>query len=648
MTDRDHTSGSGTGLIADPGDGRDDEFTSWNRWGEATGVSQAGGAPATADDRDDPPAGARESTPTESAGGDEDGFVPSRRSRNSKGRRRGGGRHRMKERRWSRPTRPRRSRRGVAGGEAEPEPATVSQVTPPAAEGAEARSQTTPEPDSAWAPEPQADPAPEPDSAWAPEPQTDPAPEPRFQPDAGEPVRPAPTSRREPTRLERDEKVAVPRNAEATRAIDEVIGSDRRNRRATSFVETAVEPATKTPERVRPQATDEPAPASTKPRARVSLKVLIAAVLLLSTLTAIALMRRTGSQDESSGAPSGGAIGDVTTTLIAGVPERGDKASWLTLLSYDGGTNEGAVVYVPAHTAVEVPGRGLQGVGDSLRDGDTELLLLSAKSLLNVEIDHYLELTAADAHALLSAVGPLTVEVPGEVRVGAGRGARLLFPEGSQELSPERVVELLYTAGLGDDELDMGPRHLAFWDAMYDTYEGDPDALSAALAGAGEVGRSDAEPAEHVRLIASLSEAGAQGRSLSVLPVQPVSVGDSELYSIQEEELAEFMTTTAHAEAPTHDAVRVQVLNGNGYPGIGGEVAGRLLGHGFRVVLSGNARKLNETRTLIVTYDSSPEGIALAHEARDLIGVGEVQVSRLDQGIVDLTVVVGKDFLRKP
>jgi hypothetical protein len=318
------------------------------------------------------------------------------------------------------------------------------------------------------------------------------------------------------------------------------------------------------------------------------------------------------------------------------------------LLSYDPSAKQGAVVYVPAHTAVEVPGRGLQGIGDSLSDGDIELLVLSAKSLLNVEIDHYLELTPQDTEALVSGVGSLTVEVPGEVRIGAGEGtSRLLFPQGSQELTPDRVAELLFTTGLESDELDLGPRHLAVWDALFDAYEDDPDQLATALGSAGEVGRSDAELSEYIDVIASVADAGAQARNLSVLPVAPVSVGDSELYTIDEAELGEFMRTTAHAEALSHDAVRVQVLNGNGYPGVGQEVADRLLAEGFRVVLSGNARNLNESRTLIVTYDASPEGLELAEQARDLIGVGEVQVSRLDQGIVDLTIVVGKDFLRK-
>jgi NAD(P)-dependent dehydrogenase (short-subunit alcohol dehydrogenase family) len=94
------------------------------------------------------------------------------------------------------------------------------------------------------------------------------------------------------------------------------------------------------------------------------------------------------------------------------------------------------------------------------------------------------------------------------------------------------------------------------------------------------------------------------------------------------------------------DEIEVQILNGNGVPGIGQEVAQRLIAHGFRVLLTGNAQRLDYKKTLIVTYDSSPQGQAMAERARELLGVGVVQVATQRQDIVDLTIVVGRDFLR--
>lgn len=338
----------------------------------------------------------------------------------------------------------------------------------------------------------------------------------------------------------------------------------------------------------------------------------------------------------------------VTSTLVFGSRESGGGALWLALLTYDREAAEGSVLYIPAHTAVEVPGRGLQGVGDALASGGPPLLVVSAENLLGAEVDSYLELSDRDARVLFEATGPISVDVPAEVKVPVGKDrARLIFDEGLQRLSASFLVDLLYTRGLDSDDIEFGSRHIAFWDALFESFSSEPENLAAAVrAAGGSLVESDVEPADHARLWSALSGLDRSARTITSLPVQQVSVGGSELYAVDRAEVAELLEELAIAADTPQDEVKVQVLNGNGVPGIGQEVAEVLIGAGFRVVLTGNAKRLNYETTLIVTYDDSEAGQALAERARKLIGVGEVQVSEQSQGIVDLTIVIGKDFLR--
>lgn len=342
----------------------------------------------------------------------------------------------------------------------------------------------------------------------------------------------------------------------------------------------------------------------------------------------------------------------VTTTLLFGTKEKDDSAGalWMTLVSYDREQKTGSVVYVPAHVAVEVPGRGLQGIGTSLASGGIPLLLVSAENLLGIEIDRYLELSDNDAELLFEATGEISVDVPQEVRVPAGPGrARLLFTDDLQRLDASDLVKLLYVVGLDSDDAELGLRHIAFWDALLDAFGEEPANLGAALRSAGgALVDSDAAPKDHAQLFTTLAGLDPVDRSIVPLPVQQVSVGGSELYAVDAAEVERFMTQTLGLQGGRTDDVRVQVLNGNGVPGIGQEVAEKLVGAGFRVVLTGNARRLNYRRTLIITYDDSDEGRRIAEEARTLLGVGEIQISVQEQGIVDLTIVVGKDFLQNP
>nr|MBA2725416.1 LCP family protein [Actinomycetota bacterium] len=308
------------------------------------------------------------------------------------------------------------------------------------------------------------------------------------------------------------------------------------------------------------------------------------------------------------------------------------------------------VGYVPAHTASEIPGRGLQGLGDAYESGGVPLFLVSAENLFGVGIDRYLQISENDARVLFQKLGPLTVEVPDEVRVAAGPGrTKLLFVPGRQRLPAAFLTRFLFTLGLEADDIDLGGRHLAFWDAMFETFADDPDALAAAFRGAENVlTESDASAAEHAEFFAALAALSPEDRINRSLTVTSLEVPGNRLYAADTGELMSFIADVVGAGAVAEIKTRVQILNGNGFPGIGEEVATRLVGEGFRVILSGNAKRLDYEKTLIITYDSSPEGQALARRAQDLLGVGELQISTQDQGIVDLTIVVGKDFLRTP
>lgn len=375
-------------------------------------------------------------------------------------------------------------------------------------------------------------------------------------------------------------------------------------------------------------------------------------VVVIALLGAV-LFARDQLRDDASDVPTPAPSerDSVTTLLAFGTREQDDdpRALWMNLIAYDREQDRAAVIYIPAHAAVEVPGRGLQGAGEALASGGIPLLLVTTENMLGIEIDGYLELSDNDAELLFGAVGSLSVDVPDDVRVSAGgTRARVIFVAGLQELQPDLLVRLLYTRGQDSDDVELGLRHIAFWDALFDTFEAAPSELAAAVrASGGALAESNLSPDEHARLFAAIARLESTDRTVSTLPVNQVSVGGSELYAVNREEVVAFLSDTLAVAPQSGDDIRVQVLNGNGVPGIGQEVAERLVGAGFRVVLTGNARRLDYERTLVITYDDSDEGRAAAERARRLLGVGEVQVSVQEQGIVDLTIVVGRDFLRR-
>jgi hypothetical protein len=384
---------------------------------------------------------------------------------------------------------------------------------------------------------------------------------------------------------------------------------------------------------------------------RVAVRGLIVLAAIGVTAVAVsilALNRSDPPRESTKGVDATPVSAEASTTLIVGSDEEG-AAAWMALLTHDPVEERGAVVYIPAHTAVEVPGRGLQGLADALQSGGMPLLMLSTENFLGADIDFYVRLAPADTHALLEELGPLTVDVPDEVRIASARGtARLVVNQGQQDLTPPSLTDLLYVTGIEGDDVELGGRHLAFWEALFEAYRSDPYALRRALVSGGDaLANGNASGAEYASVLEALARLPSQNVRLTILPVRQVSVGGAELYAADAEEISGFLRDTMPSSTAGRYETDIQILNGNGQPGVGRDVAELLVGRGFRVVRSGNAAGFGHRRTLIVAYDPSAEARKTAQRARRLLGVGKVLVSAQEQGIVDLTVVVGRDFLRE-
>jgi anionic cell wall polymer biosynthesis LytR-Cps2A-Psr (LCP) family protein len=380
--------------------------------------------------------------------------------------------------------------------------------------------------------------------------------------------------------------------------------------------------------------------------------ILAAAVITAGVIAGARIKDAVDDNERSAKVAGGGAVAnqEPITTLVFGTREtsRGQPvvASWMNLITVDPREDRGSIIYIPAHTAAEVPGRGLMALGDAYRSGGIPLLLVSAENFLGVPIDRYVELSDKDARVLFEATGPLTIDVPQEIRIPLRNSqTRIVMASGPQELGPQSLVKFLYLRGESQDDIDLASRHLAFWVSLLDAMD-DPKDLARAVTSAGAaLSESDATTEQHARFFQGLAALPRADVTITTLPVTPSSTGDSELYGTDADELSQFLAEVVGAKA-AQDQIRVQLLNGNGVPGIGKDVAEELVGQGFRIILSGNAQRLNYRKTLIIAYDSSAEGLALAERAKELLGVGEVQVSQQSQGIVDLTIVVGKDYLR--
>jgi len=341
--------------------------------------------------------------------------------------------------------------------------------------------------------------------------------------------------------------------------------------------------------------------------------------------------------------------GNLQPTLVIASHEEGrpGRADLVMLLAVSRSTGQGTIVLVPPNVLAEVPGEGLLRLGDTLRAGDASLLELSLANLLGLHLDGSASISDRGWATWFARIGGLTLDVPAQlVEVGDDGQRTVRFQPGVQQLDGARVAEFLTFQQATESELQRLPRVQQVLEALLDRLAEEPDLADRLFDG--DVPLAGADPAEARFILESLAAARANDLlEVRSLQVSSVGSGDQVSYRINEARVEAMIDERLAESRPTvagEGGRRLQMLNGNGIPGVGQQVAERLRPGGFRLVESGNAASFDVPATRIIVYRDDPAQLRAAQEVRDLLGVGQIEVSEVPVSVVDITIIVGLDF----
>lgn len=350
--------------------------------------------------------------------------------------------------------------------------------------------------------------------------------------------------------------------------------------------------------------------------------VALAVLIVLAVAAVTAIPDRSRPAAPAAGAPTA-ARGAGDALLVAQVGPAGEAVALSVLVGPVKGS-QGTVLLIPPGTMTEVASLGLEPVARGL-DGGPPRLLAATANLLGVRLTSVVTLSAADWAGVVGKTGPLPVEVPERVEdVDATGRVRVLYEAGSSIIEPDEVADFLAVRGRGTDLARLA-RHQVFWNAWLRALRGRPEARPA-----GELGR----------IAAAVGEAGWRVR---VLPVRALGGASSGMYQVDEPEATQLISRVF----PTGNQLgagrpRVRVLNGSGAIAVAQRVADQLLPVGVRVTLTGNADRFDHDKTQVVYYEAADRPVA--ERVRKALGVGMLVRNRNATEVVDVTVIVGKDY----
>jgi hypothetical protein len=318
---------------------------------------------------------------------------------------------------------------------------------------------------------------------------------------------------------------------------------------------------------------------------------LVALLLAGAVVAAVVLLPRgerpPGSDDETDAS----LLTDQRVVVWTIWDEKAGEVPFVAVMAAGGGL-EPVAVAIPGNAAVSVPGHGLGTIEEVAAPGDVATVAATVENILGVRIDEAWGMEIDRIRTMVDGVG------------GIDAGFRHLDGAG--------VLAYLRDAPPVE-------RAIRWQEVLAGLLEG---LDTATLAGV----PADVRPAFQ-----------AGDRDVLILPVKDVGSG---LASPDDPAVAK-MVQERFVPTGSAEKVRLVVLNGNGTPGIGTEVARLLVPEGFELVASTNADSFDQEVTVVVA--SSDEYLDDAQRAQRLLGVGEVRIGR-PSGLADVLVVVGKDF----
>jgi hypothetical protein len=318
-------------------------------------------------------------------------------------------------------------------------------------------------------------------------------------------------------------------------------------------------------------------------------------------------------------------------TLLFAHLDAQQRADVLALIGVQPGGRSASVVLIPPPTVVEVPSLELTALRDITQATDRSVLSTSVANALGVRIDDLLVVDDARLAAMLAPVRTLDVNLPQAVHIGSGSHAAD-FPAGSNHLTAAQAQRLL----LGK-EADGAVAHLVTAQSVLQAWF-DAIRTSPVLA------QTTKRVAPTSDVLVSAARAGAR---FDALPVDSVDTGDNERYQIRDADSAALMQSDLGFATVSFAGRRpkVEILNGVGEVGISPRAARLIVPDGFEVRLTGNVPGFGVRTSEVVYYRD--RDLQAARRVAALLGVGRVAKADTELDVVDLTIVVGQDFVNR-
>ncbi|MBM3705307.1 MAG: LytR family transcriptional regulator, partial [Actinobacteria bacterium] len=312
---------------------------------------------------------------------------------------------------------------------------------------------------------------------------------------------------------------------------------------------------------------------------------------------------------------------------------------------------------IPANTLFEIPGFGLDSVSKSVEYGGMDLLELTLKNNIGMEVENYLLL---DVISIIDSLESIKLNLDSELTITEQGGSEIELKKGDNILNGDTAYSFLsYFSG---NTPDVPPSYTVYQKMLIDTMmrkitgtqEGDLAKNLSKLSDYIDTDLNLEELSEFISTVAGLSDEknrvyALDGRIEPLDEESIVFVPDISKVSDIFNQPGEVTEETPVYE--TGETVSAVVLNGVGTKGIAGKASELLGGLKFsdgtaRYSMStpADADNYNYANTLIIIKSEDEPIQKAAENVAKVLLTGSISVSEDGTQETDLVIIIGKDF----
>lgn len=323
---------------------------------------------------------------------------------------------------------------------------------------------------------------------------------------------------------------------------------------------------------------------------------------------------------------------------------------------FDSKTNKLSTLTIPVNTLMDIPGFGLESADKAVEFGGMDLLILTLKKALGMDLNKYIIFNIKD---ITDKLGGITINLDQAVSIKNYENGNVIeLEQGENKLDGISAVSYLkyFSGSQKDVPVNKTSDQKKVFDSLFLAIAGETDKdLEKNLNSIKNLYETNLTGTEIYQFISTVSKLKTENNVVYPLDVTSVELEGGNVFYVPDiSKLNQFFNIAASETTQSTQlfktTVDLQVLNGVGTPGIAGKVGALFKDlkyddgtSKFNLLQAKDADNYNYTSTRIIVNSKDAGYMAIAEEIKNILKTGSI-TQNAEAPTQNIVIIVGSDY----